>query len=104
MRKVLIVLSISSLLMLSGCAVGTAPVVGTLFTNVKAPITATNNPKGSKTGEAKCMSILGLIAVGDCSVEAAAKEGKINKVSTVDYKNKSIFGIYTEIKVIVTGE
>ena len=105
MRKVLIVLSISSLLMLSGCgAVGNTPVLGTLYTNVKAPITATNNPKGSKTGEAKCMSILGLVAVGDCSVEAAAKEGKINKVSTVDYKNISVLGLYTEVKVIVTGE
>ncbi len=50
------------------------------------------------------MSILGLIAVGNCSVEAAAQGGNISKVSTVDYKNKSIFGIYTEIKVIVTGE
>ena len=50
------------------------------------------------------MSILGLVAVGDCSVEAAAKEGKINKVSTVDYKNMSILGLYTEVKVIVTGE
>lgn len=105
MRKVLIVLIISSLLMLSGCgAVGTTPVLGILYTDVKAPITATNNSKGSKTGEAKCISVLGLVAVGDCSVEAAAKEGNINKVSTVDYKNMSILGLYTEVKVIVTGE
>ncbi len=105
MRNFIISLIITASLVFSGCAaVGMSPVLGVLYTDVKAPVTATNNPKGPKTGEAKCMSVLGLVAVGDCSIEKAAKEGNISKVHTVDYNNMSILGLYSEIKVIVTGE
>ncbi len=104
MRKSLFVLLTVSLFILSGCAVGTAPVAGVLYTNVKAPITSTSNTKGSKKGEAKCMSVLGLVAVGDCSIEEAAKDGNITKIHTVDYESLNVLMLYAEVKVIVTGE
>jgi len=63
-----------------------------------------NSGVSSKTGEAQCISVLGLVAVGDCSIEAARKNGGITKVNTVDWDARNILGIYGTYKVIVSGE
>lgn len=105
MKKFALSLVFVSLMLLSGCAaVGMSPVTGFIYTDVKAPVTVTNNSKGTKTGEAVCSSILGIVATGDCSIDAAAKNGNITKVHTVDYKTKNILGVYATVTVIVTGE
>ena len=59
---------------------------------------------GAKTGEACAMSILGIVAVGDASVEAAKAEGGVSKVSTVDYAQFGILGIYANTCTVVKGE
>jgi hypothetical protein len=89
-------------LFLGGCAHGMTPVTGFAFTQVSGPLAATDIA-GSKTGMAKCQSILGLVALGDCSVDAAKKDGGITTVSSVDYKNLSILGIFTELTTVVKG-
>ena len=64
--------------MLMGCA--TMIPVGGLYTGVKVPVIATSNSgASSKTGEAKWISVLSLIAIGDCSIDAAKKNGGITK-------------------------
>jgi hypothetical protein len=63
-----------------------------------------NSGVSSKTGEAQCISVLGLVAVGDCSIDTAKKNGGITKVNTVDWDAKNILGIYGTYKVIVSGE
>jgi len=102
MRKSLLGLTLGLAFLLSGCA-ASAP-VGALYTDVKVPVTATANAQGAKTGTAICTSILGLVATGDCSVEAAAKNGGINKVFTVDSKNLSYLGVYATFTTTVTGQ
>ncbi len=93
------------LLLFSGCAAfAVAPVSGFLYTDVQAPLTATSNSGASKVGEAKCSSILGLVAQGDCSIDAAAKNGGITRVQHVDYKSTNILGIYATFTVFVYGE
>jgi len=87
--------------MLSGCA--THLPIGALYTEVKLPMSATANP-GKKHGTAECRSILSLVAIGDCSIDAARKNGGISKVSLVDWEAKNILGIYGEYKVNVVGE
>jgi len=87
-----------------GCATATSPVTGSIFTDVKATYGAISNSGASKQGSATCTSILGAVAVGDCSVGSAMQDGGISKVQRVDYKTKSILGIYATHTVIVSGE
>ena len=86
-----------------GCA--TLIPMGGLYTGIKLPVTATSNSgASSKTGEAECISVLVLVAVGDCSIETAKKNGGITKVNNVDWDANNILGIYGTYKVIVSGE
>jgi len=58
----------------------------------------------TRTGEATCTSVLAVVAMGDCSIEAAMKNGGITKVNHVDWDVRNILGIYGTYKVIVHGE
>lgn len=105
MKKVLkTFLVMFSLVMMYGCAAGVAPVTGFVFTEVSGPVVATTSTASSKTGTATCQSILGWVALGDCSITTAKKNGNISSVSTVDYKTKSILGIYAEVTTTVKGQ
>lgn len=87
--------------MLTGCA--TSYPIGSLYTGVEVPVTATASP-GAKQGVAECKSYLTLVAIGDCSIEAAKKNGGISKVSSVDWQATNILGIIGTYQVRVTGE
>ena len=102
MKKLLVCLV--AVVFISNCAMVSAPVTGFISTSVKAPVTATSNPQGSKEGKSVCKSIFGLFAYGDCSVEAAVIDGQISEISTIDAKSFSILGIYSSYTTIVTGE
>jgi len=89
----------------TGCAaMSTTPVTGFIYTDVKAPITATSNNGASKEGRASAQSILGLIATGDASIQAAAKSAGITRIHSVDYHSTNILGIVATYTVIVRGE
>jgi len=88
--------------LLSGCA--TTYPIGGLYTEVKLPVTATDNAAGQKVGTAMCTSVLSLVATGDCSIDAAKKSGHISRVSHVDWDAKNILGIYGVYKVTVYGD
>ena len=103
MKKFWFVFALGAVGMLMGCA--TMIPVGGLYTGVKVPVIATSNSgASSKTGEAKCISVLSLIAIGDCSIDAAKKNGGITKVNNVDWDAMNVLGIYGSYKVIVSGE
>jgi hypothetical protein len=107
MKKILMYMSVillSSSLMVGCAAYAVSPVLGGLYTDIKAPITATSNTSYSKMGSASASSILGLIAVGDASINTAAKNGGITRIHHVDYKSTSILGIYATYTVYVYGE
>ncbi len=103
-HKSLMVLLLLSLFLLAGCAYSVAPLVGTVYTDVKAPITATDSDSYSKVGTAEATSVLGIVATGDASIEAAMKNGGISKVHHVDYHSTSILGLYAKFVVTVYGE
>lgn len=90
-------------LMLAGCA--TPYPVGTMYTDIKFPVEATSN-KGpaTKVGSAECMSVFGLIAIGDASIETAKRSGGITEVQHVDWEAKNILGIIGKYRVIVYGQ
>lgn len=106
MRKVLV--SVAGLLvcalLFSGCA--SSYPVGSLYTNLKLPVSVTDNQHkaGLKVGTVECQSILALVATGDCSVETAMKNGGITKIYHVDWEVENILGIIGKYKVTVYGE
>jgi len=60
--------------------------------------------RGRKVGTATATSILGLIATGDASIEAATRNGGITKVKYVDYSVKNILGLFGEYTTTVYGD
>jgi hypothetical protein len=67
------------------------------------PFAATSNPVGSKMGEAKLTTIFSIPLPGDAGIYAAAKNGGISKISTVDIKY-SWWVIGSTITTIVSGD
>lgn len=89
---------------LSGCAF--APVVpprGIMYNSQKAPLYG-GRTTGSKKGEASTHNVLMLVGWGDCSINAAAKNGNIKTVKNVDYDLLSFFIFYQRFTTIVYGE
>jgi len=106
MRKTYAKLLIIGLLALvvGGCAMAAAPVTGFIYTDAQGPLGATSNSGASKVGTASCQSILGWVATGDASIEAAAKSAGITKIHHVDYYSQSILGVWAKFTVKVYGE
>jgi hypothetical protein len=103
MKNLMIVAAVAMLL--SSCAAFVAtPVLGAIYTDVKAPVFATSNTVATKVGTAEATSILGLVATGDASINAAAQKAGIKKISHVDYHGTSILGIFAKYTVYVYGE
>lgn len=91
---------------LNGCAVAIAPVTGFVYSDVKGPITATDNAdfNANKVGRSTAKSILGIYATGDASIHTAAKNGGITKIHHIDYESRSVLGVIAEVTVVVYGE
>ena len=68
------------------------------------PVTATSNPLGKKVGIATAKGYFGLFFNADASIRQAARNGKITKISTVDIKQGTFWGIVVTYQTIVTGE
>lgn len=89
--------ALAAMVLLTGC----------LYTHVLTPYD-TNLDKtvlGQKEGRAVIHSVLGLVAWGDGSTAAAAKQGGITTINHMDHELYNIFfGIYTESTTIVYGD
>lgn len=91
--------------MMAGCATaGSRNGIGLVFTDVKDTVMATTNVAKSKKGEACATNVLALASTGDMSVETAKRNGGITKVSSIDYSQFSVLGIFAKTCTIVTGE
>jgi hypothetical protein len=103
--KATLIALVLSLTLLAGCgAYVVSPVMGVLYSDVKAPLTATSNASYSKVGKASATSILGLIATGDASIDAACKSAGITKIHHVDFHSNNILGLVATYTVYVYGE
>ncbi|MGN0865345.1 MAG: TRL-like family protein [Akkermansia sp.] len=76
--------------------------MGALYSNTACPVSA-GAGSGARTGTAQAVSYLGLIAVGDCSIEKAKANGGISTISSVDIKRENILGIVTKYVTVVKG-
>jgi hypothetical protein len=61
-------------------------------------------PIGNKKGKSCATSILGWFGTGDASIAAAANNGGITKVYTVDHKVTNILNVYAQYCTVVHGE
>lgn len=95
----------------AGCGSFRAPVIpptGGIYTLIEAPMDL--NSQGGKQigplkGEAVCKAIMGIWAVGDAGLEAAARNGGITRINHVDYRYRKVFyGFVTEFTTIAYGE
>ena len=85
------------ILVLSGCA----------YVHVKTPYDQNLNETelGSKVGVADAYGLFWLVAWGDASYAAAAKNGNIKILKHADQETKQIFfGMYSHWRVIVYGD
>ncbi len=103
-RVMMLSFVVVSAMMLSGCATAMSPLGYALVTTVDTPSAVTSNKIGSKTGQAVCQNILGIIAMGDCSLTNIAKTNGITTISTVDTKIENYIGLYAKYTVTITGE
>ena len=98
----------------SGCATNLYPggptPAGVGYTNVKAPaqylaVPVDETAGMKKTGKASVTAFLGLVALGDSSVQAAMKDGEITKIHHVDYELEHfLYCIFAKQTTIVYGE
>lgn len=73
--------------------------------SVVLPVNATSNSVGSKVGTATATGYFSVLFFNqDASIQKAAKNGGITKISTVDIKYGNILGIIVTYETIVTGE
>lgn len=104
MKKLLIL--ISATLLLTSCAQTKSGVTAGLISNWSDTISGVsdNSVTVDKRGTACSMNILGFIAVGDSSVEAAMRNGGVKKVAYADTTYLSVLGIYQKGCTVVKGQ
>jgi hypothetical protein len=87
-------------LMLAGCASYVPH--GILFTGGKMGVQG-GAGAADKTGKACMNSVLGLVAWGDASLEAAKAAGGVKEVINMNYEVNNVLGIWGEYCLIVQG-
>jgi hypothetical protein len=92
---------------LTGCL--RAPVIppmGCIYSDFKAPldIDYDKSQVTGKSGSAESISILGLVAIGDCSAATAAKTGGIQTIDHADYTYQNILGVIQRYNTVVYGQ
>lgn len=104
MQRNLAIAAVAAVVLLgtTGCIAVATPAVGLIYTDVKGPIEGEGNI-GSKEGKACARSILGLVARGDASIEAAAAQGGIETVTTVSHHTNNVLGIVGKFCTVVRG-
>lgn len=106
-RTLLFALLTGTALSMTACVV--APVVpppGLFYTGYSAPLDVdqAKTPVAEKTGKASSYAVMGLVAWGDASIDAAAKAGGIQTIESADYELTNILlGMYQQYTTVVHG-
>jgi hypothetical protein len=80
---------------------------GCAYVNTKTPYDTNldRTDLGSKVGTAEAYSVLWLVAWGDASYEAAARNGNITVLKHADQEIFQVFlGVYSRWRVVVYGD
>ncbi|MBN2617647.1 MAG: hypothetical protein JXR64_04970 [Spirochaetales bacterium] len=88
-------------------------IVGVLFlstmifscASLNSPVAATTNPVGELVGQSTGTIYLGIYGNVDAGIQAAAQNGGISEISTVDFEYKMFLGgLMTTFTCTVTGK
>lgn len=71
------------------------PIFGFIYKNTTEAGSGFSNAAVSKKGTATCRSFFGVVGLGNCSINEAAKEGKIKNVTYYDVHTRNIIGFKT---------
>lgn len=105
MKKLAMIAATGLTLLATSCAmVPTGAGIGALYTGVSEGKAVTSNGVGKKVGQSSATNVLGIVATGDASINTAAKNAGIKKISHVDVKKTSVLGIFANYTTIVYGE
>jgi hypothetical protein len=94
-------------ILLSSCAtthpnnIGIAVVTMVTEPVAVGPSTSTGE---MKVGRSTAMNVLGIVVIGDCGINAAAQNGNIKVIKSVDHKVMNILGLFGQVETIVYGE
>lgn len=103
MKKILTVLGLAFMLTATQ-----ANAMGLFYTDATYPVTATGakvqDLSKLKKGTASTNNILFVVETGDASIDTAAKNGGIKKITHVDITEKSVFIFWRGVTVTVYGE
>ena len=72
--------------------------------SITLPVAATSNAIGNKVGKSSGTCPFGLCFNVDASIQTAARNGGISKISTVDYTQKNVLNLIITHETTVTGE
>jgi hypothetical protein len=89
--------------LLCACAGVRQPLMGGIYSDVIASSAVSSNQAGNRVGQACASSILGIIATGDASTEAARRAGGITLITSVDEETSNILFFYAKFCTIVRG-
>ena len=104
-RKVLLSCVALAAMGLASCSTITSQSgMGVLYTGVSEGQMVTSNELGSKVGTGSTIGVLGLVSVGDASIQTAAHSAGIKKISHVDAKKTSVLGLFAKYQILVYGE
>lgn len=104
MKKIFLLCTVVALFFTSCATIGSPVGMAFLYTDVKSGVAVTSNELGSKIGRSSANNILGIFAIGDASIQVAARSAGITKISHVDQRQSSILGIFSTYETIVYGE
>lgn len=99
--KKLFVIACAALCM-AGCI--KSPLVGGAYTNVKDGMAVSGNAGSTKVGTSEARGYVGVVALGDASIQAACRDAGITRIHHVDYASLSYVGVYNIYTTIVYGE
>lgn len=95
--------SLAALLLLTGCGglIGGYP-HGSIYTGTQVPHSMMRmegsgpNKAGDRGGEACATGFLGVVAMGDASLQAAKKAAGITEIHSVEFHETNILGLYSQ--------
>lgn len=78
-------------------------VTGFVFKEAKEAVGGSGSVAPAKMGCSSCVSYFGIVALGDCSIRTAMKNGGINNLSHYDSEIVNILG-YKKVKIKAYGQ
>ncbi|WP_265394976.1 TRL-like family protein [Leptospira bandrabouensis] len=101
-RKLLLTFFLFNLFLNLSCASSGFGTQGLLYENQRISMMETGN-SATKEGIACAKSYMGLLALGDASVELSQKNGNIREITSIELETYNFLGIYAKLCAITKG-